>query len=149
MEWWRIVLVAAAIGAVMVSPLALLWLRRRWLMGAGGLFDCCLRLRTPSRRSSGWVIGVARYTAEYLEWFPVFSPSFRPRVRIHRPDAQIKGQREPDPSEMDALYEGSRILIVTSMWGDKWELAMSPASLTGLISWLESAPPGVRYLPSD
>ena len=28
--------------------------------------------------------------------------------------------------------------------GDDWELAMSPDSLTGLLSWLEAAPPGVR-----
>jgi hypothetical protein len=26
----------------------------------------------------------------------------------------------------------------------EWELAMSEASLTGLLSWLEAAPPGVR-----
>jgi hypothetical protein len=26
----------------------------------------------------------------------------------------------------------------------EWELAMSEESLTGLLSWLEAAPPGVR-----
>jgi hypothetical protein len=28
--------------------------------------------------------------------------------------------------------------------GQFWELAMSAESLTGLLSWLEAAPPGVR-----
>ena len=52
--------------------------------------------------------------------------------------------RDPDPIEALTLAD-QRILAMEFTDGDSWELAMSVASLTGLLSWLESAPPGARY----
>ena len=51
----------------------------------------------------------------------------------------------PDPVEAVALNADNRILRVETLQGDtdrEWELAMSPESLTGLLSWLEAAPAG-------
>jgi hypothetical protein len=144
MGWWPVI-DAAIVVIIVATPLVWLLVRRRWLTRQGGLFDCTLRV---PRRTGGqrWVLGVARYTGDYLEWFPVFSASFRPRLRLHRTDAQVVSQRSPSTDEVASLYGGSKIvtLRVASARSER-ELAMSAASMTGLMSWLESAPPGQRY----
>jgi hypothetical protein len=58
--------------------------------------------------------------------------------------------RDPDPVEAVALYAEQRVVrfeIAERSDPEQWELAMSPDSLTGLLSWLEAAPPGVSRLP--
>lgn len=149
MNWWGMVLVGLAVVAMVVVPLALLWVRREWLLSTRGVFDCWLRLRPATSGRTGWVFGCARYIGEHLEWFRGMSASLRPKVTINRPHVQVQAPRDPDASEREVLPPGSRVLTVTSRHGDRWELAMSEASLTGLISWLESAPPGIRYLPEE
>jgi Protein of unknown function (DUF2550) len=50
-------------------------------------------------------------------------------------------------SEVLALNAGEKVLRLEMQDGHseaEWELAMSQDSLTGLLSWLEAAPPGVR-----
>jgi hypothetical protein len=74
----------------------------------------------------------------------VFSPSLRPKVIFPRSISHAGAQRDPDPIEAVTLAD-QRILAMEFADGDSWELAMSVASLTGLLSWLESAPPGARY----
>ncbi len=54
-------------------------------------------------------------------------------------------QREPDPIESVLLYDDQRILRLELSDGRSVEVAMAVASLTGLLSWLESAPPGAHY----
>ena len=49
--------------------------------------------------------------------------------------------------EAVALKTGEKVLRIEIQDGHteaEWELAMSQDSLTGLLSWLEAAPPGVR-----
>lgn len=145
MDWLGITEVVALVLVVaLLLPVACLGARRRWLARQGGLFDCSLRLhtRTPG---SGWVLGVARYSGDNLEWFRAFSLSLRPRVIFPRSQSQVGQQRDPDPIEAVLLYDDQRILRMELADGRSWELAMSVASLTGLLSWLESAPPGARY----
>jgi hypothetical protein len=53
----------------------------------------------------------------------------------------------PDPVEAVALSTDEKVLRIEMHDGHsdtEWELAMSEESLTGLLSWLEAAPPGVR-----
>ena len=53
----------------------------------------------------------------------------------------------PDPVEAVALSADEKVLRIEMHDGHvetEWELAMSQESLTGLLSWLEAAPPGVR-----
>lgn len=143
MEWWAAIDVVIVL-AVLITPLVWLLLRRRWLTRQGGLFDCGLRFH-HKKDTSRWVLGVARYTGEYLEWFPVFSASFRPKLRVYRPTASVIDQRRPEYDEAANVYGGSQIVMLRDSSGISWELAMSSSSLTGLMSWLESAPPGQRY----
>lgn len=138
-EW-----VALALAVVLLVPVLFLATRRRWLSRQGGLFDCSLRLsnKTPG---AGWALGVARYSGDNLEWFRVFSPSLRPRLIFPRSVVHAGLQRDPDAIESVVLTNDQRIVRLELTDGRSWELAMSMASLTGLLSWLESSPPGARY----
>lgn len=135
---------AVAVIVILLVPVVFLASRRRWLSRMGGLFDCSLRL-SATTPGTGWVLGVARYSGDNLEWFRVFSPSLRPRVIFPRSISHAGVQRDPDPIEAVGLNHDERIVAIELNDGHSWELAMSPASLTGLLSWLESAPPGARY----
>jgi hypothetical protein len=138
-EWTALV-----IAVVLLVPVVFLGVRRRWLSRQGGLFDCSLRLSTKTP-GAGWALGVARYSGDNLEWFRVFSPSLRPRLIFPRSVSHAGAQRDPDAIESVALTFEQRILTMELVDGQSWELAMSTASLTGLLSWLESSPPGARY----
>ncbi|MCC6495180.1 MAG: DUF2550 domain-containing protein [Propionibacteriaceae bacterium] len=145
MDWLGITeLVALTLVVLLLVPVVFLGARRRWLSRQGGLFDCSLRLST-STPGTGWVLGVARYSGDNLEWFRAFSLSLRPRLIFPRSKASAGLQREPDPIESVLLYDDQRIVRMELDDGRSWELAMAVASLTGLLSWLESAPPGSRY----
>lgn len=131
---------------LLVLSLVLLAARRRWLNRLGATFDCSLRLNV-STPGAGWTLGVGRYTEGTLEWFRFFSYALRPRLVFERGDVRVLTTRDPDPVEAVALNADNRILRVEMPDGDtdrEWELAMSPESLTGLLSWLEAAPPGAR-----
>ncbi len=135
-----------AIGAFVVSALLaliLLAVRRRWLDRLGGAFDCSLRLRTR-RPGYGWALGVARYNEGSLEWYRFFSYSLRPRVVFPRSEARVVWTRDPEPIEAVALKEDERVVRLQVDGAIESDLAMSADSITGLLSWLEAAPPGVR-----
>ena len=145
MDWLGITeLVALTLVLLLLVPLLFLGSRRRWLSREGGLFDCSVRLSTATP-GAGWVLGVARYSGDNLEWFRAFSVSLRPRLIFPRSQLRAGNQREPDPIEAVVLYDDQRILCLELTDGRTWEVAMAVASLTGLLSWLESAPPGSRY----
>ena len=131
------------IGIIAVLAVAWLWLRRRWLSRTGGTFACSLRhdISTPGSR---WVLGVARYRQQELQWFPSFSPWLWPTRRFDRAQVHAGVQRRPSANEAELLYEGQRILRLDGPMGGV-ELAMDAGPLTGLLSWLEAAPPGMRY----
>src|SRR3954447_1814670 len=75
------VLLPLAVLATLVTVLVGLWavvLARRLVLARGvGTFDCSLR--RPNRRGRGrWVLGVARYEADRLDWFPGLTVRPRP-----------------------------------------------------------------------
>ena len=145
MDWLGITeLVALTLVLLLLVPLLFLGSRRRWLSREGGLFDCSVRLSTATP-GAGWVLGVARYSGDNLEWFRAFSVSLRPRLIFPRSQLRAGNQREPDLIEAVVLYDDQRILSLELTDGRTWEVAMAVASLTGLLSWLESAPPGSHY----
>lgn len=147
--WVGIVELLAALVLLLALGLVLLAVRRRLLAREGGTFECSLRLNT-STPGSGWTLGVGRYNEGLLEWFRFFSYSWRPRKAFSRRSVRVLETRDPDPVEAVALYAEQRIVrfeVGSSEEPEHWELAMSQDSLTGLLSWLEAAPPGLSRLP--
>lgn len=141
-----IVLLGALVLALAVAPLVLLAGRRRFLSHQGGAFECSVRMR-PEAPGRGWALGLARYNAERFEWFRFFSYSFRPRVSLLRADTCVLGSREPNAAETTVLYADQVVVLIEEQrpsGSREWELAMHSDALTGLLSWLEAAPPGVR-----
>lgn len=126
-----VLLVAAIVGVVV---------RRRWLSRSFGTFDCSLRTETGPH-GKGWQLGVARYEADRIEWFRVFSVSMRPRHVLQRGDLMVQERRTPSGAEAFSVMSGFLIVRCRLARG-MVELAMSEQSYTGFASWLESAPPG-------
>lgn len=145
MGWLGAVEGLVALGVVLVvAPVIGLFLRRRWLSTRGGVFDCALRLRTDGS-GTGWATGLARYEAEQLQWFRTFSLSLRPKLVLWRDDTTSAGTRAPAAAEAVVLFSDDQILRLRSRQPGHprvIEMAMSSSSVTGLMSWLEAAPPG-------
>ena len=139
---WDIVIVTVIVIAVAMLPFVLLYLRRRWLTGQGGLFDCAWQLHEDAP-GGGWVLGVARYRGETLEWFRAFSMSLRPAVVLHRFSTAYVHQRIPQGVEAIALFDDSPIVTVRDrVTGKTSALSLAREEVLALLSWLESAPPG-------
>lgn len=120
--------------AVLALPLRRALLRRR-----GVELDCSLRLAL-ARDGRGWMIGAARYSGDVIEWYRVFSYSPRPKRVIPRRDLVVCGRRTPVGQERNVLLAGH--VLECRQGGQPFEMAMSSGSLTGFLSWMESAPPG-------
>ena len=147
--WLNVVSILALCVALIALSLVVLALRQRWLNRLGGNFECSLRMRVTTP-GAGWVLGVCRYSEGILEWFRFFSYSPRPRMTFLRSELRVLETRDPDPVEAVALSSDQTVVRVESPGrpGEVIELAMSADSLTGLLSWLEAAPPGVRRFDS-
>jgi len=68
---WLLDSAGAVLFLLLLSGL-LLVIRRRWIARSGGTLEFSIRVRS-SRVGRGWVLGVARYNGDVLEWFRVFS----------------------------------------------------------------------------
>ena len=132
-------------------------LRRRWVCRSGGIFELSFRepppdqvpgQRDPTALSTqaaasarGWTLGIGRYSGDVLECFRIFSLAPRPRRRLERCGLTYLGQRQPQGMEVHAIYAG-HVIIACSTPRGVVELALAPDALTGLLAWLEAAPPG-------
>ena len=128
--------------ALILVPLIGLLVRRRVIARSGGTFDMSIN-RNQAGISKGWTLGLAVYRDNDLEWYRTFSLSLRPRYRFSRGDVRIEGRREPDIHEEHALHD-CHLIVGTENASGVRQFAMSANALTGLLSWLESAPPGQR-----
>ncbi|MGB3955814.1 MAG: DUF2550 domain-containing protein [Brooklawnia sp.] len=117
-----------------------LLVRRAWLSVLGGLFDCALRADGATK----WRPGLARYSGQYLEWYLVWHPWPRPTRLFVRDRCELVGFRDSDVSESKLGYAFARVVTLRARGQnpERWELAVNEGSATGLVSWLESAPPG-------
>lgn len=146
-------------GAVLLLALAGLFafgVRRRLIQRSGGTFDCNLRWNASGSTEGsspetsgeepsgkGWAYGVARYNADRIEWFRVFSYAPRPRRLLERDGIEVLERRHPRGEEELALLSDA-VILTCSVRGNRCELAMSEDALTGFLAWLEAAPPGQR-----
>lgn len=146
MAWWEWLLdsVGALLLLVLLYGVSLV-VRRRWISRHGGTFEFSVRVRS-GRAGRGWILGVARYSGDDLEWFRIFSLSPRAKLVFRRAELAFAGRRDPGGVESYSLYSGHIIVSCVTPTG-KQEVAMSPEALTGFLAWLEAAPPGQRPRP--
>lgn len=114
--------------------------RRRWIARKGVTFELSVN-HGAEHSAKGWMLGVAVYGDDAFDWYRTFSFSPRPRHRFGRGEVLIEGRREPVGAESYALHDGHLIVQTENAAGVR-QFALSANSLTGLLSWLESSPPG-------
>jgi Protein of unknown function (DUF2550) len=134
----------AAFILLLVLAAAFLATRRFLLERGGGTVECGLR-----RPAAGgpWRLGVASYELDELRWYSAFGISSRPEETFPRREMTVVGRRVPDGAEEDSLGPGRVIIECTIVDGAVVdgtivELALAESALTGLLAWLEAAPPG-------
>ena len=129
---------------VAIAVVIAIIVRRRLLARAGGTFELSVNKRRPApdgRSARGWTLGIGRYADEQLEWFRVFSLGIRPSLVLERGHVEVTGRRDPTGPESFALYAGN-VIVECQSQGRTIQLGLSPESLTALLAWLESGPPG-------
>jgi hypothetical protein len=127
----------AAFLALLVLAAAFIATRRFLLERGGGTVECGLR-----RGSGPWRLGVASYQRDELQWISAFGLSQRPDETFPRRDLTVVSRREADVAEAATLGPGRVVVEFRLTSGDTVELALAESALTGLLSWLEAAPPG-------
>ena len=84
-------------------------------------------------------MGVAWYGGDMLLWYRGLSLAVRPQERFNRSELQVESQRSPGRDDL-ALPGDVVVLMITTPEGPR-ELAMESPTVTGFLSWIESAPP--------
>lgn len=133
------------VGAVLVAAILLMIVfavRRRWLTRDGGTFDCSLRL-SSKHDGRGWALGLARYVGDDLQWFRVFSLSLYPKMVLNRRHLDGVTTRRPVGNEPLVTYAG-HVIVDAELGRGNVQLAMTEDALTGMLAWMESAPPGTQ-----
>ena len=127
--------VLVLLGVLVVGLVAAFLLRRRFLLS--GLGAVTMWLRPPG--VPRWAVGVAWYSGETLLWYRALSLSVRPNRRLCRSQFQVDARRTPTGQDL-SLPPDSVILTCRTDAGPQ-ELAMDSSTVTGFLSWIESAPP--------
>jgi hypothetical protein len=123
------------LGVLLVILAVVFLLRRRFLLS--GLGAVTMWLRPPG--TPRWSVGVAWYGSDVLLWYRGLSLSVRPQQRLGRADLRVESQRTPTREDL-ALPTELVVLACATSEGPR-ELAMDPSTVTGFLSWVESAPP--------
>jgi hypothetical protein len=126
------------VGALLISVLVMRRLRR---LRPGGI-DVALR-RNPNANGRGWHQGLGRYRGDNFAWFRLSSLRSGPDRVFVREQLQIVERRGPMAPESYAVPSGS-IVLRCRTGVEELELAMRQDTLTGFLSWLESAPPSAN-----
>jgi hypothetical protein len=129
-----VLLVLLGVGLVVLAVAFLL--RRRFLLSGLGAVTMWLR----PVRSPRWSVGVAWYGGDVLLWYRGLSFAVRPHERLSRADMRVESRRNPARDDL-ALPSDVVVLAIATPEGPR-ELAMDTSTVTGFLSWMESAPPG-------
>ena len=127
--------VLVVVGLSFVALVAAFLLRRRFLLS--GLGAVTMWLRAPG--APRWAVGVAWYSGDTLLWYRALSLSVRPNRRLSRAHFRVDARRRPTAADL-SLPDESVILTCRTEAGPQ-ELAMDTSTVTGFLSWIESAPP--------
>jgi hypothetical protein len=128
-------LLVLAVAVVLVGLVVAFLLRRRFLLSGLGAVTMWLRPTVAPR----WSVGVAWYGGDSLLWYQALSLSVRPQQRLCRSEFHVQGRRRAGARDV-ALPEDVIVLSCNTAAGPR-ELAMDTSTVTGFLSWLESAPP--------
>lgn len=127
--------VLVLVGVLLVVLVVAFLLRRRFLLSGLGAVTMWLRPHGASR----WSVGVAWYGGDALLWYRALSLSVRPQQRLCRAELRIESRRDVGRDD-DALPDDVVVLSCSTPVGQR-DLAMDPSTVTGFLSWVESAPP--------
>jgi hypothetical protein len=128
-------LVLLLAGAVVLTVVVAFLLRRRFLLSGLGAVTVWFRPEGTPR----WSVGVAWYGGDALLWYRALSLSVRPQKRFCRSDFAVRERRSAGRDDV-ALPSDVVVLSCTTGEGPR-ELAMDASTVTGFLSWVESAPP--------
>ena len=123
------------LGLLVVAVVAAFLLRRRFLLSGLGAVTMWLRPAGTPR----WAVGVGWYSGDTLLWYRALSLSVRPGMRLSRGSFSVEARRRATGSDVPVPTE-SIVLTCRTEEGPR-ELAMDPSTVTGFLSWIESAPP--------
>ncbi|MGY1803467.1 DUF2550 domain-containing protein [Blastococcus sp. SYSU D00922] len=124
------------LGVLVVVLAVAFLLRRRFLLSGLGAVTMWLR----PVRSPRWSVGVAWYGGDVLLWYRGLSLAVRPHERFSRAELGVEARRSAGRDDL-ALPSDVVVLAITTPEGPR-ELAMDSSTVTGFLSWIESAPPG-------
>ena len=122
--------------------------RRFVLERRGATVEC--GLRRPGR---SWRLGVASYQLDEFCWYRIFGLSMRPQQTFPRRDLAVVAHRAPTEQEVTILGPGRVVAecqlsesgtgtgTETGTDAGAVDLALAEPALTGLLAWLEAAPP--------
>ncbi len=122
-------------GVLLLVLVVAFLLRRRFLLSGLGAVTMWLRPEGSPR----WSVGVAWYGGDALLWYRALSLSVRPQQRLCRTEFQVCTRRSVGRDDV-ALPSDVVVLSCATAAGPR-ELAMDPSTVTGFLSWVESAPP--------
>jgi hypothetical protein len=122
-------------GVLVVVLVVAFLLRRRFLLSGLGAVTMWIRPTGSTR----WSVGVAWYGGDALLWYRAVSLSVRPQQRLCRAEFRVEGRRRVGAADV-ALPADVVVLSCATAAGPR-ELAMDPSTVTGFLSWVESAPP--------
>ena len=125
--------VAGAVLGVAALMLGYLTIRAGVLAGKKATFAAWL-VRPGGQQ---WIRGVALYGRVTLAWYRLASPSLRAEVSLKRTMVDVVGR--PLPSR-DREYIIVRLLAPEGLY----TFAVAPGDAAGLISWVNSAHPGLE-----
>ena len=127
--------VLVVLAVLVVALLAAFLLRRRFLLS--GLGAVIMWLRAPG--APRWSVGVAWYSGNDLLWYRALSLSVRPNRRLCRSQFQVDARRRPTAADLSLPHE--TVILTCRTGAGPQELAMDTSTVTGFLSWIESAPP--------
>jgi hypothetical protein len=123
------------LGALILLVAVVFLLRRRFLLSGLGAVTMWMRPVGSPR----WSVGVAWYGGDMLLWYRGLSLSVRPQERFCRAELKVQSRRAPERNDV-ALPADVVVLECSTSEGPR-ELAMDFSTVTGFLSWVESAPP--------
>jgi hypothetical protein len=132
----------AALLIVLVAAAAGIAARRFVLERRGATVECGLRVS-----ESAWRLGVASYQGDEFCWYRVFGLSMRPQRSFARRDLTVVSRRPVTDAEVSILGPGRVVAECQVADSGPVDLALAEPALTGLLAWLEAAPPGSHLDP--